>query len=173
MVPRKIFLQTVVYGDDHTVFCADFSDNMLASVRDVIETEKIQSITLHKLCWQEDWDKHDLPVSDMAFASRCMFGIDPDESVVKLSGRAKRKVCITLPVNASMFQEPGSPYSLGSTDEMNAFADACIDAAKRIGFQPDCKYMSSLGRDESRWLFISWEVFKGQPAPADLQAKSD
>ena len=69
MVPRKIFLQTVVYGDDHTVFCADFSDNMLASVRDVIETEKIQSITLHKLCWQEDWDKHDLPVCDMAFAS--------------------------------------------------------------------------------------------------------
>ncbi|MBE6016264.1 MAG: methyltransferase domain-containing protein [Lachnospiraceae bacterium] len=144
--------------DGHKVFCADLSEKMLQSVRDVIEEEGISLLSLKKLSWQEDWDQYDLPVCDLAFASRSMFGVDPANCAAKLSGRAKRRVCISLPVNSDKFTDPGSPYDLSGRN-LNAFAKQCIDAVRKLGFTPVLEYMDHGMKDGiPTWAFIRWDV---------------
>lgn len=143
--------------DGHNVFCADFSDGMLRSVQDVITEENITRLTLHRLSWQEDWSKHELPVCDLAFASRSLFGVDPTDALRKLTAQARRRVCITLPVNAGMFHSPDSPYSLGTEEEVNAFADACMRAIRSLGCVPEIQPINSEEPKRSRWLFVAWD----------------
>lgn len=143
--------------DGHRVFCADFSDRMLQSLRDVVEEEHLTLLTLRKLSWQEDWAELELPVCDLAFASRSLFGVDPADAVEKLSGRAGRRVCITLPVNAGMFENADSPYSLGTAEEVNAFADACIAEVRRHGYVPEVLPILGGNGKESRWIFLAWD----------------
>lgn len=144
--------------DGHRVFCADLSSNMLKSVRDVVEEEGITLLTLKKLSWQEDWTAQDLPVCDLAFASRSMIGVDPAACVRKLSSVAKRRVCISLPVNSEKFTDIGSPYHLGK-DTLNEYAEQCIAAIKELGSEPRAEYMKHGQKDGiPTWLFISWDI---------------
>lgn len=77
---------------------------------------------------------------DLAFASRCMFGIDAKESVEKLTGRAKRMVCISLPVNKDKFRSSDAPYDLSGFN-LNEFARSVVDAAREMGYEPEIQYM--------------------------------
>lgn len=141
----------------HRVFCADFSEAMLKSLRNTVEEEKNTLLTLCSLSWQEDWTKRNAPICDLAFASRSMFGVDPMDAVTKLTEHARRRICITLPVNSGMFRKQGSPYSLGNADEVNAYAEACISEVRKLGYVPLIKQMAPGENKESRWLFVSWD----------------
>ena len=145
--------------DGHRVFCADLSGRMLQSVRDVIEEEGLELLTLKKLSWQEDWSAQDLPVCDLAFASRSILGVDPAECAVKLSGRASRRVCITLPVDSEMFKHPDSSYQSGSDEEMDENVSKCVKAVKDLGYDPVLEYMEHGSKEGCpSWLFIRWDI---------------
>lgn len=144
--------------DGHKVFCADFSDKVLKTLREVVEKEKALQITLCKLSWQEDWAERELPVCDLAFTSRCLFGVDPLGAIKKLSAHAGRQVCMTVPADSGMFQGPDVPYSLGSAEQVNAYAESCINALGKLGYAPEVRRMNGDGSGKSRWLFIAWDV---------------
>ncbi len=142
--------------DGHKVFCADFSEKMLQSVRETIRDEGITLIETCKLSWQENWDERDLPICDLAFASRCMFDADPFDAVKKLSKYAKRKVCITLPVNSAMFKNPNTKYEVGEQEDRVKYLLDVLNAAFTLGFRPEVSYMAP-NDGVKGWAFICWE----------------
>lgn len=143
--------------DGHKVFCADFSEKMLQSVRDTVTDEGITLIETCKLSWQEDWDIRTLPVCDLAIASRCMFDADPFDTVKKLSNHAKRKVCITLPVNSSMFKSPHAKYDVGEQEGRVRYLLEVLNAVFTLGYKPEVSYMTE-NDSVKNWAFISWDI---------------
>lgn len=79
----------------HEIWAADFSEDMLGCMMKDAEAEGVAD-RIHpiKLDWNEDWEVRDLPVCDIAFASRSMFFEDLTSSLKKLESVALRKVCL-------------------------------------------------------------------------------
>jgi len=143
--------------DGHQVFCADFSTGMLKSVNDVIREEGLDLLVTEKLSWEEDWNQRDLPVCDLAFASRCLIDVDPDDAVEKLSSHARKRVCMTLPVNADMFKNKFVRYQLGMQEDRKEYLVAMLSSIFRHGYMPSLSYMA--GKDGGKgWAFISWDL---------------
>lgn len=141
--------------DGHKVFCGDFSEKMLKSVQDVIEEENISLITLQKMSFLEDWDKLDIPVCDLAFASRCLFDLDPSVVLPKLTSKARKRVCITICVS---FRDTSiSSFKLGGHDSVEYFK-SCIAAILDMGSIPTVRKITGRCEKDSSWVFISWET---------------
>lgn len=80
----------------HEVWAADFSEEMLKylmiGAREAGVAERIHPIVLD---WNEDWSlRRDLPVCDVAVASRSLVFRDLTASLLHLEARARRRVCI-------------------------------------------------------------------------------
>ena len=140
-----------------SVFCADYAENMLKSLENVIHEEKLTGLSTCLLAWEDDWKRLSLPVCTMAFASRCMIDVDPYEAIGKLNSVASKRVCLTVPVDAGLFHSKDSPYDLGSQEDMQAYLDRCLGAVKKLGYEPELNYIyDSKGRGEKHWAFISF-----------------
>lgn len=143
--------------DGHRVFGGDFSKKALGYLDEEISKEGLDLITAAELSWEEDWSRRDLPVCDYAFASRCLFGADPDDAVKKISSRAKKRVCITVPVNAGMFQNGMAGYQVGEQEDGTEYLIFVLAAVFRNGYMPEVSYIT--GREGKKgWAFISWDV---------------
>ena len=129
----------------HEVFCADFSEGMLDSVRQVIEDEGIERLTLCHLDWDEDWEARDLPVCDVAIASRSLFMRDIPTMLAKLDGQARRRVCITLNAGRSMFGLSAVAVAIGRGEPDDPAADwhAAIKAVVDMGYNPQVDYITT------------------------------
>ena len=141
--------------DGHRVFCGDFSEKMLQSVRDTIEEEGITLITTQKMSFLEDWNKFDIPVCDLVFASRCLFDEDPSIVFPKLSAHAKKRVCITIHINFD--DRDISGFRITASESLEYFI-ACIKAITDLGYLPKVDYMESMFDPKSCWAFISWDT---------------
>ena len=86
----------------HKVFAADFSMGMLELLnRQIAENNLKDRITTMQLDWNEDWNRYDIPICDVAIASRSMIVSDLEAAVDKLQAKALRKVCIVEPTTES------------------------------------------------------------------------
>ena len=86
----------------HRVFAADFSRGMLDILDQQIISDNLSDrITTMQLDWNEDWTLRDIPVCDVAIASRSMIVSDLEAAVDKLQSKAHRKVCIVQPTTES------------------------------------------------------------------------
>lgn len=86
----------------HRVFAADFSKGMLELLnQQVTERGLSDRITTTQLDWNEDWSRYDIPVCDVAIASRSMIVSDLEAAIDKLQSKAERKVCIVEPTTES------------------------------------------------------------------------
>ncbi len=78
----------------HEVYAADFSKKMLEylmlGAEEAGVADRIHPI---RLDWNEDWSVRELPVCDVAIASRSLIFDDLRESLKKIESVAKRKVC--------------------------------------------------------------------------------
>ena len=54
-----------------------------------------------QLDWNEDWSRYDIPVCDVAIASRSMIVSNLEAALDKLQSKARRKVCIVEPTTES------------------------------------------------------------------------
>lgn len=86
----------------HHVHAADFSPVMLDLMMKRAEQDGVADL-IHpiELSWDEDWSHIDIPVCDLAFASRSIATSDMRAALVKLDSMARRRVCITLTTGMS------------------------------------------------------------------------
>ena len=79
----------------HEVYAADYSPRMLEVLMQNAEeagvADKIHPI---RLDWNEDWSVRDLPVCDVAIASRSLIYDDLTSSLKKLESVASRRICV-------------------------------------------------------------------------------
>ena len=83
--------------EGHEIVACDFSQVMLDLMMQRAELDGIAGlISTHKLAWADDWSTHDLPVCDVAVASRSIATDDLQSALLKLESKARRRVCLTL-----------------------------------------------------------------------------
>ena len=141
--------------DGHKVFCGDFSEKMLQSVIDTVNEEGITLITTQKMSFSEDWDKYNVPVCDLVFASRSLFDEDPSIVLPKLSAHARKRVCITIHI--SFDDDEVSGFKVIAKDSIDYF-HACLRAITDLGYLPKVDYMSTISDSRRAWAFISWDI---------------
>lgn len=84
------------------VVAVDFSGQMLACLEEAAEEHRVSHlITVIQASWEDDWDALGIPVCDVALASRSIATPDMEASLEKLAGKARRRVCVTLPTRDS------------------------------------------------------------------------
>lgn len=79
----------------HEIYAADFAPRMLEVLMQNAEEEGVaDKIHPIQLDWNEDWNKRDLPVCDIAIASRSLIFDDLTSSLKKLESVASRRICV-------------------------------------------------------------------------------
>lgn len=79
----------------HEIYAADFSQKMLdVLMQSAVEEGVADKIHPILLDWNEDWSKRNLPVCDIAMASRSLIFEDMTASLKKLESVASRRVCV-------------------------------------------------------------------------------
>lgn len=129
----------------HRVLAADFSPVMLERCQAGVPADVAGLVETRLLAWDDDWEAAGLaPRSfDVAFASRSIATDDMEAALVKLSGVARRKCCITLVAGTSprvsdaLFRDLGLSCA-GHQDAAFAFGILC-----QLGFRPEVRFISS------------------------------
>ena len=84
------------------VHAADFSQTMLELLNEQAEADGVAgSITTQLLAWADDWSAAQVPVCDVALASRSISTDDLAGALQKLDSHAARRVCLTLSTGQS------------------------------------------------------------------------
>lgn len=85
------------------VVALDHSPRMLEALRERARERGIGNVRPMLRAWEDDW--HDVPVCDIAIASRSTLVADLDAALHKLARHARRQVCLTYPVGGG-FVDP-------------------------------------------------------------------
>lgn len=87
----------------HPVTAADFSAGMLGVMDDLAAERGVTGIEALQMSWEDDWAAHgvDPRSRDVCLASRSIATSDLEESLLKLTAVARRRVCVTLTADAS------------------------------------------------------------------------
>lgn len=132
----------------HKVFAADFSDGMLDILAREAEQKHLNDrITILRLDWNEDWENHNIPVCDVAIASRSMIVSDLESAVDKLQSKASRKVCIVEPTAESPHFNVNIADYIGYKRFEKPDFVYLINILFEKGIMPELKYISSRRTD--------------------------
>ncbi len=129
----------------HPVTAADFSAGMLGVMDDLAAERGVTGIEALQMSWEDDWAAHgvDPRSRDVCLASRSIATSDLEESLLKLTAVARRRVCVTLTADASprvdsrALRAAGLPHQAGE-DFQFAF-NILVDH----GLRPEVAYISS------------------------------
>ena len=81
------------------VVALDYSARMLDTLRDAARAQGVANVATVHRAWEDDW--HDVPVCDIAIASRSTAVEDLDAALSKLERHARLRVYLTTPAAAS------------------------------------------------------------------------
>ena len=87
----------------NAVIACDFSSGMMAEMLKDQAALGISNVRAIQMSWQDDWDEYGVGsgCADVAIASRSIATADLEESLLKLTRAARRRVCITMPRSAT------------------------------------------------------------------------
>lgn len=132
----------------HNVFAADFSNGMLELLnQQIAERDLSHRITTMHLDWNEDWSCYDIPVCDVAIASRSMIVSDLESALDKLQSKAKRKVCIVEPTTESPHFNVNIANYIGYSRFQKPDYMYLINILFERGIMPELRYIYSSRTD--------------------------
>lgn len=132
----------------HNVFAADFSNGMLELLnQQIAERDLSHRITTMHLDWNEDWSCYDIPVCDVAIASRSMIVSDLESALDKLQSKAKRKVCIVEPTTESPHFNVNIANYIGYSRFPRPDYMYLINILFKKGIMPELRYIYSRRTD--------------------------
>lgn len=143
------------------VTALDPSPVMLSLLEKRCRDHDIANIRAVKGRWQDDWDDLGIGVHDVAVASRSLMVDDLREAVVKLQGRARKRVYLTAlvgdgPYDRKIVEAAGRKFSLGADyivvynllHQMGIYANIAITKTSR-----DADYAGvDEALDSMRWM---------------------
>ena len=120
----------------HAVCALDFSQGMLAALRERAAEDALTNVRTVLAGWDDDWHTAGVEPADVAVASRSLDVRDLRAAVGKLGAFACRRVCVTLPADGLLYpglvayEAVGRPYRRrgDSTMALNVLADMGIRA---------------------------------------------
>jgi iron complex transport system ATP-binding protein len=126
-----------------TVVALDYSAAMLEQLRDKAGEQGLTNVqTIHR-AWEDDW--HDVPVCDLAIASRSTTVDDLDAALAKLQRHARLRAYLSYPSDAS-FVDLGIVDALGIEAPRVPDLTLLIGMLRRRGLQPRIDYLEMPSR---------------------------
>ncbi len=132
----------------HQVLACDFSEGMLQVLRG--EAEKLGvGVETKLLSWSDDWEAKGVgPGSfDVACASRSIATTDLRASLKKLSGVARRRCAVTLPVGSSPRVDEAIMSAIGLQRQLGRDYVYAFMILVEMGMRPEVRYIASTRHD--------------------------
>lgn len=132
----------------HQVLACDFSEGMLQVLRG--EAEKLGvGVETKLLSWSDDWEAKGVgPGSfDVACASRSIATTDLRASLEKLSGVARRRCAVTLPVGSSPRVDEAIMSAIGLQRQLGRDYVYAFMILVEMGMRPEVRYIASTRHD--------------------------
>ncbi|MFT0213635.1 class I SAM-dependent methyltransferase [Pseudomonas sp. F1_0610] len=125
------------------VYALDYSQGMLDVLQDNARERQLDNIQPIHLSWEDDWA--DVPVCDIAVASRASIVADMQQALDKLNRHARQRVYMTHLVGG-MFIDPDIYHVLGR--DVKSFPDPIyvINLLWQQGIYPKLDYIPSHNR---------------------------
>lgn len=142
-------LATPLAATGHQVIAADFAEGMLEVLREdalkSIGAEAAGRITAKLLSWTDDWEAAGLGENsvDVALSSRSMVTPDIEDSLVKLSAAARRRVCVTLPTELSPRLDGRLLREIGLNNRVDGSTQYAFLILHRMGYLPEVTYITN------------------------------
>ncbi len=130
------------------VYALDYSPTMLAHVQARAAQQSINTIHTIEKDWYEPWDE--VPMCEVAVASRSSLVEDMAAAVIKLSQKARRRVWLTYPTDRQFGApkgEGGAAHPLGMPEYF--YVPAILH---QLGVQATVQFIEAA----HRWAVISW-----------------
>lgn len=137
-----------VAAEGHQVLACDFSEGMLQVLRG--EAEKLGvGVETKLLSWSDDWEAKGVgPESfDVACASRSIATTDLRASLEKLSGVARRRCAVTLPVGSSPRVDEAIMSAIGLQRQLGRDYVYAFMILVEMGMRPEVRYIASTRHD--------------------------
>jgi SAM-dependent methyltransferase len=120
----------------HPVCALDFSQGMLAVLRERAAAEGLRRVRTVHASWDDDWAAAGVAPADVALASRSLDVRDLRAALAKLDAFARRRACVTLPADGLLYPAllahaaVGRPYRRRGDGALaaNVLADMGIEA---------------------------------------------
>lgn len=130
---------------DHSVLAADFSSGMLAVMADLASERGVTGLEALQMSWEDDWTAHGVgPRSrDVCLASRSIATSDLEDSLLKLTAVARRRVCITLATDASPRADARALRAAGLPRQAGEDFQFAFNILVDHGLRPEVAYISS------------------------------
>lgn len=133
----------------HRVLAADFSPVMLERLQENLEADHITSVEPLLLSWEDDWAAAGVQPGgfDVCVASRSIATDDLRGALMKLTGAARRRVCITLATGVSPRIDGALMAQLGIQVPQTMDAAYAIAILSAEGFRPQLTYIRTTRQD--------------------------
>ena len=126
-----------------SVVALDHSAAMLEQLRDKAGEQGLTNVqTIHR-AWEDDW--HDVPVCDLAIASRSTTVADLDAALAKLQHHARLRAYVSYPADGA-FVDAGIAAALGIELPRVPDLTLLVGMLRRRGLQPRIDYLQTPGR---------------------------
>ena len=127
----------------HYIVAADFSRGMLdvleKDIHDAGLSHKVQTVQLD---WNEDWEKYNLPVCDVAIASRSFIVDDIYDAVLKLDRMGRRKCIIVEPLYESSKYNEDIGTLTGRRETISGDFTFVLNLLFEMGIAPELRYIT-------------------------------
>ncbi len=125
------------------IVAVDYSAGMLAALRKNADAQGIGNVDTLLRSWADDWS--DVPVCDVAIASRSVTATDLRDALGKLSSHARLRACLTCLVGGS-FVDPDILALAGVPGRRIPDHGIVVGALRQLGFDPRVEYIETPGR---------------------------
>lgn len=128
----------------HEIHAADFSEAMLdLMMRRAREEGTSDLIHPTLLAWDDDWSGAEIPICDLAFASRSMATGDMRAALLKFDSKAKRRACITLTTGLSPRVDSVLLEAIGRETPRYPDCTFAFNILWGLGIKPKVDYIKS------------------------------
>lgn len=125
------------------IVAVDYSPGMLAALRERANALSLMNVDTLLRSWADDWT--DVPVCDVAIASRSVTATDLRDALAKLSSHARLRACLTYLVGGS-FVDPQILELAGAPGTRIPHHVIVVGALCQMGFCPRVDYIDTPGR---------------------------
>lgn len=121
----------------------DYSPAMLEALRSQATAQGLQHVQTLLRAWEDDWS--DVPVCDIAVASRATLVEDIAAALVKLDAHARQRVYLTHPVGGH-FTDPALQRVIGRSVPSVPDYIYLVNILHRMGIHPSLSYLAQESR---------------------------
>ena len=118
----------------------DYSAGMLAAMMELAAERGIDNVRAIRKSWEDDWS--DVPVCDVAVASRSTAVLDLEAALKKLDAHAKKRACLTSKVGG-YFIDPEIAAVIGRRLDPVPDYIYAVNILYRMGRQPQVDFLEN------------------------------